>query len=263
MRGGAWLVGGLFGCYSPAVPTGAPCDIDHPCPAGQSCVGGTCGGTSIDRDADPDVPAEAALPVLCDPADANLVGCWDFEGDVIDRSAYTNPTTPTGVAFVPGKVGLGAAVDATSLIAIPDSVALNVQRLTLEVWLYPTALPGPTARFGILDNDGQYGAFLHPAELRCTANPAMLSAPMIAPNRWTHVACSYDGSMVRAFLDGLEVASTASSGSIGTGSTNGMTIGSNSPSGDSFVGVLDQLRIYRVARTPAQICAAAGASGCP
>jgi hypothetical protein len=35
----------LAGCYAPQPPQGAPCDDDHPCPTGQSCIAGTCGGT--------------------------------------------------------------------------------------------------------------------------------------------------------------------------------------------------------------------------
>ncbi len=31
-------------CYAPQAPLGAPCDDDHPCPTGQACIAGTCGG---------------------------------------------------------------------------------------------------------------------------------------------------------------------------------------------------------------------------
>jgi hypothetical protein len=31
-------------CYTPQPPLGAPCDDTHPCPSGQACVAGFCGG---------------------------------------------------------------------------------------------------------------------------------------------------------------------------------------------------------------------------
>jgi hypothetical protein len=32
----------ICGCYAPQPPQGAPCDDDHPCPTGQSCIAGFC-----------------------------------------------------------------------------------------------------------------------------------------------------------------------------------------------------------------------------
>jgi len=40
-----------------------------------------------------------------------------------------------------------------------------------------------------------------------------------------------------------------------------MAIGGNSPSGDSFDGLIDEVRIWRLARTPTEICMTAGT--CP
>jgi hypothetical protein len=39
-----------------------------------------------------------------------------------------------------------------------------------------------------------------------------------------------------------------------------MAVAMNNPSGDNFTGALDDLRIWRVVRTPEESCAAAGES---
>jgi hypothetical protein len=81
-------------------------------------------------------------------------------------------------------------------------------------------------------------------------------------NVWSHVACTYDGAMVRIFHNGQQLNSAASTGALLAGDGNGIAIGGNSPSGDPLLGDVDELRIWKIARTPAQICADYGLDGC-
>ena len=76
-----------------------------------------------------------------------------------------------------------------------------------------------------------------------TANPV---------NAWTHVALTYDGSMLRLFVNGVQVASTPAAGAMQS-SANPLWIGGNSPYGEYFQGVIDEARVYNRALTATEI----------
>jgi len=74
---------------------------------------------------------------------------------------------------------------------------------------------------------------------------------------WYHVAGSYDGSIMRLYLDGLEVGNLAVSGSVVTGGEHpaefGVEIGG--PILESFMGLIDEVSIYNRALTSTEIMA--------
>lgn len=72
----------------------------------------------------------------------------------------------------------------------------------------------------------------------------------ITQGQWHHVAATYDGTLLRLYLDGQQVASTALSGLVDQSSTVPATIG-NIPAGNSsgraFSGLLDDVCIFNQA----------------
>lgn len=81
----------------------------------------------------------------------------------------------------------------------------------------------------------------------------------VRPEVWTHVAAVYDGRVMRLFKDGKEVGSMAKKGEIAVDASAGVWIGDNPPKAGSrpFQGLMDDVRIYRRALTPAEIAALA------
>lgn len=75
------------------------------------------------------------------------------------------------------------------------------------------------------------------------------------------MAYTYDGATLAIYINGQQADAVPATGTITTSSTTGSCIGTNSPSGDAFLGAIDQLRVWRRARTAQEICEAAGA--CP
>ena len=71
-------------------------------------------------------------------------------------------------------------------------------------------------------------------------------------NTWSYLAETYDGTTLRLYVNGTQVASTAHTGSITT-STNQLQIGGDSIYGQYFAGMIDEVRIYNTALTAAQI----------
>ncbi|WP_347870647.1 tandem-95 repeat protein, partial [Plantibacter sp.] len=74
----------------------------------------------------------------------------------------------------------------------------------------------------------------------------------IAAGTWTHVAAVYDGAVKRLYINGVAEAGTvAASGSlVSTGSSTYVMGGTGA---DEYIGTVDELRIWRVARTGADI----------
>ena len=228
--------------------------------AGQ-CIGGevTPDAPPFDPDA-PDAPDAPMVAPFCDAAgEPTLVGCWEFENTFTDASG-ANDGIGTGTSFAAGQLGMGAVLVAASHIAVADSLSLTSPSISIEGWINPTALPGVGTRQGIFDNEGQYGLFLQPGGLQCINVVATVA---LVPGVFTHVACTYDGTTGRLYVNGSEVAVMGGGAPLGAGDNTGSAIAGNSPANDTLVGVIDQLRIWNVARTAQQICTAAGKTVCP
>jgi hypothetical protein len=72
-------------------------------------------------------------------------------------------------------------------------------------------------------------------------------------NVWTHVALTYDGSQLRLYVNGVQVASKARAGAIQTPGSNPLWIGGNVPYGEYFRGVIDEVRVYSRALSAGEI----------
>ena len=80
---------------------------------------------------------------------------------------------------------------------------------------------------------------------------AMVDAPL-AIGVWTHLAATYDGVTMRFYVNGVQVGSRAQTGSMLV-STRALRIGGNSVWGEYLNGLVDDVRIYNRALSPAEI----------
>jgi hypothetical protein len=218
-------------------------------------------------DAAPAPDAAPPPPPFCDPGDPDLVACYRFEAtdhaaQPFDESQYGNQGTATEATFAAGVAGQAMVVGSASLVRVPDSASLDVAAaVTMEMWVAPRTLP--TTRAGLLDNNAQYGLFLAPkGEVRCAIGKTVLTAAKLPVGTFSHIACTADGKAIALYQDGALVRSLVSAARPPVAGDSGLAIGQNSPDGDPLDGAIDQVRIWRVARTAAQICAAAGRTGC-
>ena len=74
----------------------------------------------------------------------------------------------------------------------------------------------------------------------------------LTASTWAFLTETYDGSTLRLYVNGTQVASTAHTGAIST-STNPLQIGGDSLYGQFFAGLIDNVRVYNVALSAAQI----------
>ncbi len=209
-------------------------------------------------DVAPQADADATPSLLCDVSDARLMACYRFENGGADSSVHGNHATVSGVTFVPGVVGMAAQLTAGSSIQIAEDATLDFStELTMEAWIRPTSFA--TAPF-VLDNDYQYGVYLtSEGHLACSLVPyESYVGPEIPLDTWTHVACTYDGAALRLWIDGSEVAMVPVTGVLDQGSTTGLTLGADNPDGGfEFLGLLDQVALWRAALTAEELCRSA------
>jgi hypothetical protein len=200
---------------------------------------------------------------VCNPLDAALVGCWDFDGTVRDSSFRQLDIIASGTppSYVPGHSGQAIVTDTTDL-NVPEITDLDVSAVTIEAWLYVQIMPtgnGGGARSAILDNNNEYAMYLEPSgTLRCYAGAATADATsVIKLHQWTHVACTADGSKIVAYVDGAQIATGVMIGIPSTGTT-GLTLGSDNPSGTGsrLIGRLDGVRLYGRVLSALEICRA-------
>lgn len=212
-------------------------------------------GGSSTTDASVDAGGDAAPSAsnLCTPP--NLVLCFPFEGEVVDKSGTdVVPGTVQNVAYAPGKEGQAASLGATSAIRFAPNAVFNVPAVTVEAWV--KRAPAATAADGVLfDADGRYSLTVTAAgAVLCKSSGGLASGGTVPVDQWTHVACVVGGGTTRVYVDGIERATGA--GGI-TATAGGQALGGNSPSGEPFLGAIDSFRLFGVARTAAEVAAAA------
>jgi len=223
---------------------------------------GACGFHSPEAD-----PTGHPSSPFCDPTDPDLVACYQFEGDPKDSSANQLDATTVNVSFPPGKVGQAMQFAADSAADVRDSAAFDVTAFTIEAWIWPSQLPSTDTRAGLLDMNGQYGFFLRPdGDLTCTGGVTLPAAvAQLSTDRWTHVACTYDGTAGTIYVDGIALSNATGGVMLKNGGTTGISLAADNPpgSGSRFIGMIDEVRLMNVARTAAQICTDAGKPTCP
>ena len=179
-----------------------------------------------------------------------------------DASGNGNAGTINGATWAAaGKYGKALQFNGTSaLVTIPDAASLHLSSgMTLEAWVNPSTVDSSWRDVIYKGNDNYY--------LEGTStNASVPGAGMIAggshahaygtdplpANSWSYLAETYDGSTLRLYVNGSQVAATAHTGTIAS-STNPLQIGGDSIYGQYFAGLIDEVRVYNVARSAAEI----------
>jgi len=121
--------------------------------------------------------------------------------------------------WIKGLFNFGSALrfDGNDFVSIPDSPSLRPERLTLSAWVRTQEAPGPfeylvakgadrceAASFALYTTrDGLLSFYVYHGDREWVRSP---EAPAdMWDGRWHHVAGTYDGQMVRLFVDGRQV----------------------------------------------------------
>jgi hypothetical protein len=253
----------LNGAALGAEDTTAPYAVNW---ATTGALNGTHSLTARARDAAGNTTTSAVVTVTVSNAIPNLVVAYSFdEGtgtSASDSSGNNLAGTITAATWTTsGRYGKALTFNGTSaLVTIADHALLDLTTgMTLEAWVYPTALTGyRTVMLKERPGDLAYALYANEDVARPSvwvtagtlASAAGTSA--LAVNTWTHLAATYDGATLRFFVNGTQVASQARTGSLFV-SGNPLRIGGNSVWGEYFAGRIDEVRIYSRALSTAEI----------
>lgn len=183
-------------------------------------------------------------------------------GTVVTNAAGSgNNGTVSGATWTnAGKYGSALVFNGTSArVTIPDSVSLHLTTgMTLEAWVDSSVVNSAWRDVIEKGNDDYYlmatsdNSSLPAAKASPYSPPSLFGSAPLPINSWTQLAATYDGAILRLYVNGTQVASRAQTGNIPT-SANALTIGSDPFYGQYFSGMIDEVRIYNVALTAAQI----------
>lgn len=184
---------------------------------------------------------------LCNPADLDLRACYVFDGDTNDGSSYANNANATGTAFVTGYRGQALQTSGTAVVSVPATTSLDIATMTLKMYIKPSSLPVGSARMGLIDSASRYRMFVQAfGTLRCAfTGGADYTTPqtVITMGVWQRVACTYDGTTLKLYVDGAMVGSQSYTGSLPMPGT-GMVMGHNNPTGENFNGAIDEVQVW-------------------
>jgi hypothetical protein len=218
------------------------------------------GGSGVD---DPmGVDANLSTTVTCKYPDGALRLCIEFEDGNYSTATdgapfHLNLDTANVSAWTRGtqKAALTAF---TTKLDVPEHPMLDIApAITFETFLAVSGITGYHSA-KLLYNEDQYELALESdGKVTCRVGGITVRTDVaIGKDTWRHIACVYDGSSLSVWLGGSPAKCQSGSGAIPTAGSHGtrLTYG--------LTAVVDDLRVYARALTPAEICSHADKSSC-
>ncbi len=224
----------------------------------------------------------AAYPGPGSSLDQGLVGYWKFDdsASVVDSSGNGNDGVFVNSDLEPGRYGQAVALKGgdDSHVSIPATANLDefTDQITVSAWVFPNARPDG---FRVVASR-QIGMLLHPDQFYLgygtalglelykwhlgtidddgTVNDDSVYAGLVTANRWVHMVGVYDGTIMRLYVNGVEIGTRPQTGMIQV-DDNPVTIGAEENGAESrvveseFNGLIDEVRIYNRVLSPQEI----------
>ena len=181
-----------------------------------------------------------------------------------------------GPTWIAGAIGWGLHLDGTTARAtIPNSVALEPETVTLAAWVRAT---GPQDPWRVFLYKGVTDCLASSYSLKTSGGGGLVfgvyvggrntfspdAGPTVWDGTWHLAVGTYDGAVVRLFVDGSEVGTgTVAAGPLGYGLANGSDLVIGHPvnacgQASQFIGDLDEVQVWDRALTPDEVASLAG-----
>jgi len=223
------------------------------------------------------VPAQASPTCVQPPA--SLVSWWSGDGNANDVIGGNHGTLQKGAMFAAGMVGQAFSFVGGEGTVVISPVALNgaFNELTIDAWVFPLSHGEGRTILSKTEFDGfalrVHDGFVN-GDLRLTGGDVdqTFTQTQLPLSTWSHVAISYDGSMLRGYLNGSLLGSFKAQGTIrNIQNANVCLMIGNEPTGCAvdamptrgWHGIIDEVDFYNRALTSSEIKAIfdAGSAG--
>ncbi|HEX2923863.1 MAG TPA: LamG-like jellyroll fold domain-containing protein, partial [Chloroflexota bacterium] len=242
----------------PPTPTLAPTNTPPPILTATPVPTSTAVATSTS--------APTVSPTSPPIAQTGLVAAYAFnEGSgstITDLSGNGNSGSITGASWTyQGRFGNALSFNGSnSFVKVNSSDSLNLGAdLTLEAWVYPTALGGwRNVLLKEQSGDLTYGLYANtdsqrPAGYIYVGGEVDTRGNSQLPlNSWTHLAVTHDGTYLNLYVNG-SLASTKTIAGSTPASAGPVEIGGDDLWGEYFSGSIDEVRIYDRALSQTEI----------
>jgi hypothetical protein len=203
---------------------------------------------------------EAAL------ARAGVVSWWHAEGDYLDAIGNNHGASAGTAQFGSGRIGQGFSLTGAlhSYVQVPNAAAHQFTgAFTTEAWINATILGGRIVdKVTAFDVDG-YLFDTYSSRLRLIVGYDTLYSTMrLSPRTWLHVAGVFNGTALRLFVNGVEVAAAGSDQTITPTNSLDLRFGADSLGRSLFSGTIDEVRLYGRALSDRDIKALYAESSC-
>ncbi len=225
-------------------------------------------GTALNRvevTSDPKVQ----LTYTANGSDMQTAGLWHMEetgSSIVDSSGNGNTGTATNTTNETGKIGNARGyADNNDYITVADHASLKPsQQISVEAWVNPTSIDSYdvilmksswtwTNGYGLYSLSG--GNDIH---FYINNYSSYKASGTLELNKWSHIVGTYDGNVIKLFINGKLVSSVDYISSTINHVSDPLYIGMGAGGGGSsyiWNGKLDEVAIYQKALTEEEIIA--------
>jgi hypothetical protein len=182
------------------------------------------------------------------------IGFYPFEGDASDLSYSGNNGAPSNAIFVDGIYGQALYFNGkNSSVTIPNRTTLNVSDgLTISAWVKPE-FDSLTATTFCITRKGYYNWQLSVDLFNGVTFMLMKNGSNYGytpnyenshTNEWIHVVGTWDGSVMRTYVNGVMQSNTTQLPSPIDNSEDDLVIGKEGDFGGYFKGIIDEVMIF-------------------
>jgi hypothetical protein len=197
--------------------------------------------------------------------DPGLVGWWKLDdgdaGLAVDSSGWDHHGVMHGQPkWVSGHLGGALQFDGRDDY-VATSYAEDLLQWTVSVWVQSPAAPASVPASGPVHREANYqlnwnhtnAKFRGTAALRIGDTWHAASFGPLSGNIWYHLAATFDGMTLKAYVNGVLIATDATAQGVPFVERNPLTLGRHAGAEQFFAGIIDDVQIYDGALTEEMI----------